>query len=78
MTDWSDEAIARTREGLVTLSCLPARGGEVALKHGGGSFAMLAEADLLAGRLVLRDRRTGTLTRFDTVADLLAAGWVLD
>jgi len=75
---WSAEAGAATRKALATLSILPTATGQIAFKHVDGGFALMAEEDLLAGRLALADRRSGAVTAFAGVDALVASGWVLD
>ncbi len=75
---WSEAAQATTRENLTSLAILPTPDSEIALKHSDGAFATLAEDDLLAGRFRLTDRRSGEVSNFASVDDLIGAGWVLD
>lgn len=75
---WLSALEASTREGLSTLSVLPTPDGVVALKRADGSFAVLAEDDLLAGIMRLVDRTTGAVATYPDVDALLDAGWALD
>lgn len=52
--------------------------GRVCLKNRDGRFGAMDGYDLDAGILRVVDRNAPMSTRFDTLEDLLAAGWVLD
>lgn len=74
---WSAEAKAATRAALDG-SALAGMDGHIAFKNHDGRFALLADADLRAGRLHLADRKTGAVSTFDGADALIGAGWVLD
>ena len=74
---WSVEARAATRATLDG-SALAGSGDRIAFKNHDGRFALLADADLLAGRLRLVDRVTDVVSAYPEVDALLDAGWAVD
>jgi hypothetical protein len=71
---WSKELKAMTREAIAN----PPVGDELAFKHDKSGFATISAEDLLTGDLVLCDHATGNITVFETVDELIAAGWAVD
>ena len=74
---WSVEARAATRATLDG-SALAGIGDRIAFKNRDGHFALLADTDLLAGRLRLVDRVTSVVSAYPDVDALLDAGWAVD
>ncbi len=76
-TGWSAELQALTREHLRQKTFEMSPDG-VALKHADGAFGVMALADAVNGTWQIRERKDGTVHRFRSLDDLIAAGWVLD
>lgn len=74
---WSMDARAATRATLDG-SALAGIGDRIAFKNHDGRFALLADADLLAGRLRLVDRATSVVSIYPDIDALLDAGWAID
>ncbi len=74
---WSAEARAATRATLDG-SALVGMVDWIAFKNRDGRFALLADADLLAGRLSLVDRVTSAVLTYPDIDALLDAGWAVD
>ena len=74
---WSLEARAATRATLDG-STLAGIGDRIAFKNRDGHFALLADTDLLAGRLRLVDRVTSVASTYPDIDALLDAGWAID
>jgi hypothetical protein len=76
--NWSEAAQAATRAVLTDWSILPTPWGFVAFKHIDGAFAILSDGDVMAKDYRLTDRRSGVVTVFASIDDLIDAGWVVD
>ena len=76
MVTWSQDQKALTRATLHDMPFTP--DGLIGLKHADGRFGATALEDLMAGRFVVADRRSGAETRFADAEALIADGWVVD
>jgi hypothetical protein len=76
--NWSEAAQAATRAVLTDWSILTTPWGFVAFKHIDGAFARMADDDVMAKDYKLADRRSGVVTIFASIDDLIDAGWVVD
>ncbi len=47
-------------------------------EHGKSKFAIISSDDIIENKLILVDRETQSETVFDTIDDMLEAGWVID
>lgn len=86
----SDDPVERTRQiigqcwpnlGMINDLCLLAVieiTGRLCVKSRNGRFGTMDGYELDSGILRVIDRETQASTRFDTLEDLLAAGWVID
>ena len=77
MTDsWSDNLINETRE-VLDLAFVP-RDDYVHMKNINGDFGKISIADWFDRKLIIQDKRSDAIYRYNTVDELLAAGWAID
>ncbi len=74
---WSFALKERTREALESLS-FATRAGKVCLKQMDGKFGYIDDDDALRGVYAIHAPGGDALDMFDSVSELLDAGWVLD
>ncbi len=74
---WSNELQQETRDTLEGKGEFIPLADAIYFKSDNG-FAEMSLADYLANKLHLTDRRTGEIYPFNSVDELLNAGWVLD
>lgn len=80
---WSDRLIEETRSALDDLAATPL--GVLHMKniHGGyknihGGYGKMLLEDLVADKLLIKDKKTDAEYHFKTVNELIAAGWAID
>jgi hypothetical protein len=73
---WSDELQEQTRRTLHEMEIT--RDLTYALKHVDGRFGTMSLTDVVAGRYVITDRRSGVVKSFNDAEALIRDGWVLD
>ena len=74
---WSSALKEQTREALESLS-FATRAGKVWLKQMDGKFGYLDDDDALRRHYAIHTPAGDALAMFDSVSELLDAGWVLD
>jgi hypothetical protein len=74
---WSNELQQKTREALEGKGEFVPSTDTIYFKSDNG-FAEMSLADYLANKLYLTDRITDEIYSFNSVDELLNAGWVLD
>ncbi len=74
---WSSALKEQTREALESLS-FATRAGKVWLKQVDGKFGYIDDADALRGVYAICAPGGEAVAMFDSVTELLVAGWVLD
>ncbi len=74
---WSSALKEQTRDALESLS-FATRAGKVWLKQIDGKFGYIDDDDALRGVYAICAPGGDALSRFDSVSELLDAGWVLD
>lgn len=79
MDGWSNELEALTREAVSNgRNGFVPMGKELHLKHVSSRYGYILLADLLHDRLRVVDKDMGEIMVFESVNDLLAAGWAVD
>ena len=78
-SSWSDELKSLSDHILNDMPMAPFAGGYCALKHISGSHARISLEDCLLREYKIYDMRTGKFViEFDSVSDIIAAGWAVD
>ena len=75
-SSWSESLQRQTRDALVELPLTP--DGKLHFKHHDHGFAHASYDEVYEGPLTLHNSRSEHVYRFDTVDDLLQAGWAID
>jgi hypothetical protein len=74
---WSDSLKETTRKALQ--DCWPfSEEGYLHMKNCNGSFGTMSSEDLLAGKLLIRDKKTGAEYLYTTIDELIAGDCVVD
>lgn len=73
---WSDDLIKQTRD-VLNLDFLPFD-HFVHFKNSNGNFGKISLGDLVAGKLIMQDKKTNEETVYNTGDELIAAGWAVD
>ena len=73
---WSDRLIEETRSALDDLAATPL--GVLHMKNVNGSYGKIRLEDLVADNLLIKDKKTEVEYHFQTVDELIAAGWAID
>ena len=77
MTDnWSDNLINETRE-VLDLGFVP-RDDFVHMKNINGDFGKIGIADWFDRKLIIQDKRSDAIYKYNTVEELITAGWAVD
>jgi hypothetical protein len=74
---WSDNLMEATLDALK--DCWPiSPDGCLHLKNSNRSFDTISSENLLAGKLLIQDKNTGTGYLYSTIDELIADSWVVD
>ena len=73
---WSDRLIEETRSALDNLVVTPL--GVLHMKNIHGGYGKMLLDDLVADKLLIRDKKTDVDFLFSSVDELIAAGWAID
>jgi len=73
---WSDTLIEQTRSALQTPPLT--LDGDLCLKNSKGNFGQIGLSDLITRTIRVTDRRSGETHLYESVDELIAAGWVVD
>lgn len=73
---WSDRLIAETRAALEDGAVTPL--GVLHMKNLNGRYGKIQFDDLVAGRLLIRDKKSEAEYLYASADELIAAGWAID
>ncbi len=73
---WSDGLQQQTLEAISEMRIAP--DGKLHFKNSDGRYAFMTVQDMLSGELSLADKKTGQVSEFVDVGELLNSGWVID
>jgi len=75
-TEWSDKLIAETRD-ILDLGFVP-RDNFIYMKNFNNTFGKICLDDWLNRKLLIQDNKTSVEYFYETVDDLINAGWAVD
>ena len=73
---WSDRLIAETRAAFE--GCVVTPLGALHMKNLNGSYGKILFEDLIADKLLIKDKKTEAEYFYASADELIAAGWVID
>lgn len=73
---WSDRLIEETRSALDNWPVTPL--GALHMKNIHGGYGKMLLEDLLADKLLIKDKKSDADFLFSSVDELIAAGWAID
>ncbi|MFA6920268.1 MAG: hypothetical protein WC216_00350 [Gallionella sp.] len=73
---WSDRLIEETRSALDDWPVTPQ--GVLHMKNIHGDYGKMLLEDLVADKLLIKDKKSDAEFLFSSVDELIAAGWVID